>query len=72
MAGLDPLRDHALIYADIMKQEYGAEAKVDLYSGFSHMFWTNWPDMKQSHQFVEDTINGVRWLLKDSGLHLQN
>lgn len=66
IAGMDPLRDHGLIYNRVLREEYGVQTRVDLYSGFGHMFWTNWPDMKESHEFVEDTIKGMRWLL---GVH---
>lgn len=67
IAGLDPLRDHGLIYDRILREEYCVPTKVDLYSGFGHMFWTNWPDMKESHDFVDDTVRGMRWLLEQNG-----
>ena len=38
VAGLDPLRDHALIYDRILVEEYGINSKVDLYPGFGHMY----------------------------------
>ncbi|KAK5938301.1 hypothetical protein PMZ80_009271 [Knufia obscura] len=63
VAGLDPLRDHALVYDRILRVEYGVRSKVDLYSGFGHMFWTNWPELRESHDFVEDTVRGTGWLL---------
>lgn len=63
IAGLDPLRDHGLIYERILRNEYRVDTKVDLYPGFGHMFWTNWPDLKESHDFVADTLRGVKWLL---------
>jgi len=68
--GLDPLRDESLIYADVL-EESGVEAKVDLYSGFGHYFWTNWPRLDASRRFVEDTREGVRWLLSRSSGDIQ-
>lgn len=66
VAGLDPLRDHALVYQRILNNEYGVKTKVDVYGGFGHMFWTNWPEMEESHAFIKDTVNGIKWLLEQT------
>lgn len=62
LGGLDPLRDEALVYAEILK-ENNTPTSVQVYDGFGHMFWTNWPTMERSKQFVQDTLEGVKWLL---------
>lgn len=41
VCGLDPLRDEALIYENVLR-ENGVETKLDVYDGCGHMFWTNW------------------------------
>lgn len=41
VCGLDPLRDEALIYESVLR-ENGVETKLDIYNGLGHMFWTNW------------------------------
>ena len=67
---MDPLRDHALIYERVLREEDGIDTKLDLYIGFGHTFWTNWPEMEMSRRFVNDTLEGMRWLLlswKSSG-----
>lgn len=64
VGGLDPLRDEAVLY-DIVLRESGVLTRFELYSGFGHMFWTNYPEMDASLRFVEDTLKGVKWLLED-------
>lgn len=61
---MDPLRDDGLIYERVLREEYGIDTRLDLYSGYGHMFWTNWPEMEMSRKFVHDTLQGVRWLLR--------
>lgn len=64
IAGLDPLRDHGLVYAQILQEEYAVDTKVSVYPGYSHMFWTNWPELEASRQFANDMLQGFRWLLE--------
>ncbi len=40
VCGLDSLRDEALIYESVLK-ENGVDTRLDVYDGFGHMFWTN-------------------------------
>lgn len=63
VCGMDPLRDEGLIYERILCEESGVKTKLDLYPGFGHMFWTNYPQMEKSAEFVRDMFNGIRWLL---------
>ncbi|KAF2166742.1 hypothetical protein M409DRAFT_66336 [Zasmidium cellare ATCC 36951] len=65
IAGLDPLRDEALIYERLLREENDAATKLMVYDGFGHMFWTNWPQLKRSKEFVDDTLTGVKWLLDE-------
>ena len=64
VCGLDPLRDEGLIYERVLREEQGIATRLDLYPGFGHYFWTNWPLLEKSKEFVEDTVKGVRWLLE--------
>ncbi|KAF2660268.1 alpha/beta-hydrolase [Lophiostoma macrostomum CBS 122681] len=63
VGGLDPLRDEAVLYDRILR-EAGVLTRFELYAGFGHMFWTNYPEMGRSAEFVRDTLEGVRWLLE--------
>jgi acetyl esterase/lipase len=64
VCGLDPLRDEALIYERVLREEAGVKTKVDIYKGLGHCFWTNFPELEISKIFVEDTVKGIRWLLE--------
>ena len=61
--GLDPLRDEAVLYDRVLR-ESGVLTRFNLYSGYGHMFWTNYPELQASTKFVEDTLVGVKWLLE--------
>jgi acetyl esterase/lipase len=63
VGGLDPLRDEAVLY-DQKLREAGVLTRFELYSGYGHMFWTNYPELEKSTEFVQDTLKGVRWLLE--------
>lgn len=63
VGGLDPLRDEAVLY-DRKLREAGVLTRFELYKGYGHMFWTNYPELKASDMFFEDTSDGMRWLLE--------
>ncbi|KAL6157280.1 hypothetical protein ACJQWK_06899 [Exserohilum turcicum] len=65
VVGLDPLRDEAVLY-DWKLRKSGVLTRFELYSGYGHMFWTNWPELEKSTKFVQDTLVGVKWLLEKS------
>ncbi|KAI1459952.1 putative lipase/esterase [Annulohypoxylon moriforme] len=64
VCGIDPLRDEGLIYERVLREEAGVKTRLDLYKGFGHYFWTNWPQLQRSRELVEDTVKGVKWLLE--------
>ncbi|KAK7062796.1 hypothetical protein VNI00_000287 [Paramarasmius palmivorus] len=62
VCGLDPLRDEAFLYQKVL-EEAGVEAKLEIYPGVPHIFDLFFPSLKQSKKFLEDFIQGLRWLL---------
>ncbi|KAK7425596.1 hypothetical protein QQZ08_007919 [Neonectria magnoliae] len=63
VAGLDPIRDHGLIYRRVLDEECGVATRLELYEGFGHMFWTNWPELERSQDYWRDMASGIKWLL---------
>jgi acetyl esterase/lipase len=63
VGGLDPLRDEAVLYDRVLR-EAGVLTRFELYAGYGHMFWTNYPELEESEKFVRDTLAGVKWLLE--------
>lgn len=61
--GLDLSRDDSLIYERVLREECGIATKMDLYSGFPHCFWNPFPEIEASKKRLEDSIEGIGWLL---------
>lgn len=63
VAGMDPLRDEALIYERVLRGEYGIKTKLDVYPGLPHGYWGFFPMLKSSDKFRVDMVQGMGWLL---------
>lgn len=63
ICGMDPSRDDSLIYESVLREECDVRTKADLYPGFPHCWWTQFPDMAMSTKREEDASRGVGWLL---------
>lgn len=63
VCGLDPLRDEALIYEKVLREENGIKTKLDIYPGLPHGFWSFFPTLASSKKLREDILIGVGWLL---------
>lgn len=64
LAGLDPLKDEGILYEKVLREEHSTKTRLEVYEGYGHMFWTNWPLLPLVTDFVKDTLAGVKWLLE--------
>lgn len=63
ICGQDPLRDEALIFERILREEHSTPTKIYMYPGQPHGFHSVVPTMKASQKFIEESVEGVGWLL---------
>jgi acetyl esterase/lipase len=63
---MDPLRDEALIYEEVLREEHGIRTKLDIYKGLPHGFWYFWPEAEFSKRLRADSRDGLKWLLSHS------
>lgn len=64
ICGADMLRDDAILYERVLREDYNIPTRVDMYAGLPHMFWAVYPTLKKSTQRKTDTVEGVKWLLE--------
>jgi hypothetical protein len=60
---MDPLRDESLIYDRALREEWGVDTQLVVYSGYGHMHWTNYPQTCAAKLYWQDMVDGMRWLL---------
>ncbi|KIX97710.1 uncharacterized protein Z520_06488 [Fonsecaea multimorphosa CBS 102226] len=63
-AGMDPLRDEALLYADKLKRN-GVPTKVHVFPGLPHGF-RRFETLKASRRWDEVIVEGIQWCLSDN------
>ena len=64
VCGADVLRDEALIYEKVLREEYGVKTLLNVYPGLPHIFWSLFPTMESSQRFVKETLESLTWLLE--------
>ncbi|KAL3481714.1 Alpha/Beta hydrolase protein [Aspergillus californicus] len=63
VSGLDPLRDHGIIYEQVLREDFGIKTKLDVYPGVPHAHWAFLPMLSQSRKFRKNQIRAFGWLL---------
>ncbi|KIX02936.1 uncharacterized protein Z518_06486 [Rhinocladiella mackenziei CBS 650.93] len=61
--GMDPLRDEAIIYERVLREENGIKTKMYVYPGLPHGHWGFFPFLKSSEKFRQEQVEGMGWLL---------
>ncbi|EMR86014.1 putative lipase 2 protein [Botrytis cinerea BcDW1] len=62
--GVDVIRDDALIYERVLREEHHIATRVNLYSGLPHHFWEFFPQLTEAvEKRTKDTVAGISWLL---------
>lgn len=61
--GMDPLRDEALVYERVLREEVGIKTKLYVYPGLPHGHWGFFPFLKGSEKFRKEQVEGMGWLL---------
>lgn len=61
--GMDPIRDDALIYERVLREESRIDTKLYVYPGLPHGHWAFFPSLKSSAKFRIEQVEGVGWML---------
>jgi acetyl esterase/lipase len=63
ICGMDPLRDEGIIFEREVREKAGTQTKLYMYEGLPHGFWGALPMLKVSKKAIQETTEGMVWLL---------
>lgn len=61
--GMDPLRDEAIIFERVLRQDYGVKTRLYIYPGLPHGHFGFFPSLNDSAEFRKEQVEGMGWLL---------
>ncbi|EIM80570.1 Alpha/beta hydrolase fold-3 [Stereum hirsutum FP-91666 SS1] len=65
ICGLDALRDEEFLYERVLR-EAGVKTKTYMYPGLPHCFYMFMRHISMSQQFMNEYVEGVKWLLEQT------
>jgi acetyl esterase/lipase len=62
----DPLRDEALIYDKVLREQCGVKTRLNIYSDLLHLFWLAWAGdlVEELKQASQDLVDGAHGFLR--------
>ncbi|KAK5996776.1 AB hydrolase superfamily protein B1A11.02 [Cladobotryum mycophilum] len=62
IAGLDPIRDEAVLFSRLLREHSGAKTLVHMYDGLPHGFW-RFQQLPTAQKWADDLFEGTDFLL---------
>ena len=62
VCGLDPWSDGGFLYQKEL-EKVGGETKLDCYAGMPHCWWTSYPQISRTKEWLQKSLQGMQWLL---------
>ena len=66
VCGRDRNRDEDILYEEVL-QKAGVPTRIDIYKGLPHVGWIAFPKLQMTAKWMQDTVEGMRWLLRPEG-----
>lgn len=62
VCGIDPWRDGGILYQRELEKA-GCAVKLDCYPGMLHCWWSTYPQVSKTQEWLRNTVDGMKWLL---------
>lgn len=63
VSGLDPWRDTGVLYAEELRRD-GLPVKLDVYPGLPHSWWSTFPQIDATREWLKRSLAGMQWVLE--------
>lgn len=65
VSGIDPWRDTGVLYTEELRRDK-VPVKLDVYPGLLHSWWSTFPQIDATREWLERSVAGMQWVL-DNG-----